>query len=214
MRTPGEPLTDHQFEGALLAALPHLNAFAVSLSGCRERAKDLVQETMLKGWQNRASFRADCNIRPWLFTILRNVHVTVWRKSASATTDSLDDTNEAELYCATPATGSAFFEVEEALSQLADEQREVLLLIVAEGLSYEDAASVCGCAVGTVKSRLSRARERLAGLLQIEQSKPVTERAMTGVSLTQAMAVEPGRRSKAKPDQDPQKNGFEKRNVA
>ena len=164
-----EPLGDAEFERVLVGSLPHLKAFATALCGCRERAKDLVQETVLRGWQSRSDFRADCDIRPWLFKILRNVHIMLWRKSAAAVTECIDEIDETNLKASTAAVGSGFFEIEQAMAQLPDEQREILLLIVAEGLSYEDAAMICGCAVGTVKSRLSRARERLSGLLTADQ---------------------------------------------
>ena len=162
------PLNDAEFERALVGALPHLTAFAVSLCGCRERAKDIVQETLLRGWKSRADFRASCEIRPWLFKILRNVHISAWRSSSKAVTESIDDMDDASLKASTRAVGTGFVEVEDALAQLSNDQREVLLLIVAEGLTYEEVATICGCPVGTIRSRLSRARERLSGLLRTD----------------------------------------------
>ena len=152
------------FQAALLGSLPHLNAFAASLCGCRDKAKDLAQEAVLRAWKNKESFDARFDIKPWLFAILRNVYFSDLRRTKLAPMESLDALTEGGWQQGS-APDLVSCEIDEALAQLPAEQREVLVLIVAEGLTYEEAAAVCNCQVGTIKSWLSRARSRLAVLL-------------------------------------------------
>jgi RNA polymerase sigma-70 factor (ECF subfamily) len=162
-------VTDHHvaptFRDALAAAIPNLRAFAISLCGNPHQANDLVQETLLKAWDNRTSFIPNSNFKAWLFTILRNTYFSELRKSRREVADV--DGEEAAKLVTLPAQMAhlEFEEFRDALARLSADQREALLLVGAEGFSYEEAAAVTGCAVGTVKSRVNRARARLGELL-------------------------------------------------
>src|SRR5436309_4688128 len=157
--------------GAMLAAVPNLRAFAVSLCGDVDRANDLVQETLLRAWSHLESFEPGTNMSAWLFTILRNHFRTEYRKRRREVEDV--DGGYAERLTAPEAqTGHIEFgELRKALLQLPPDQREALILIGASGFSYEEAAHICDCAVGTIKSRVNRARAKLADLLSIEGSE-------------------------------------------
>jgi len=149
----------------LLAAIPSLRAFAMSLAGQPDRADDLVQETLMKAWANLARYEVGTNLRAWLFTILRNTFYSEHRKHRLEIEDA-DGHLAAGL--STPARQNDHMDFEDfrvALQQLAPDQREALILVGASGLSYEEAADICGCAVGTIKSRVNRARGRLGELL-------------------------------------------------
>ena len=148
------------FGDALIKAIPNLRAFAHSLSGDAQLSNDLVQETLLKAWAHKESFVPDSNLKAWLFTILRNTYFTHYRKSQR---EELDE-DQAAMNASVPATQLVHLEFDDmrsALMRLSADHREALLLITAEGFSYEDAARVCGCAIGTMKSRVNRARGRL-----------------------------------------------------
>lgn len=154
-----------EFEEALVAAIPHLRAFARSFSPDVSRADDLVQETLVKAWHSRDSFAPGTNFRAWLFTILRNVFITQSRKLKREVSDP-DSTYTNSL--SVPPEQDGHMELREfyaALEQLPFDQREALMLIGAEGFSYEEAAEICGCAVGTIKSRVGRARAALNSML-------------------------------------------------
>ena len=149
----------------LLRALPHLRSCAVALCGNAERAEDLVQETVVRALANIGSFEPGTNMLAWLSTILRNHFYSEFRKRRREIED------DEGLYASrleTPPTQEAhahLLQVRDALDLLAPDHREALILVGASGLSYDDAAAHCGCPVGTMKSRVSRARGRLAGLL-------------------------------------------------
>lgn len=156
------------FKQALLGALPSLRAFAMSLSGRHDRADDLVQETVMKAWAKQADFTLGTNIQAWLVTILRNHYYSQLRKSRREVQDS-EGTYTANLGVAPAHDGVMdLADFRRALLELPSEQREALLLVGASGFSYEEAAVICGCAVGTIKSRVSRARTRLQSALDIE----------------------------------------------
>jgi RNA polymerase sigma-70 factor (ECF subfamily) len=151
----------------LVAAIPSLRAFAVSLSGNPDRADDLVQETLIKAWSRLDSFADGTNLAAWLFTILRNVYYSDYRKRRREVADS-EGVMAAKLASAPSQEGHMdFLDFREALQRLPPDQREALILIGASGVSYEDAAQICSCAVGTMKSRVNRARTRLAELLAV-----------------------------------------------
>ncbi len=159
-----------QLKADLLAAIPSLRAFAVSLSGNPDRADDLVQETLVKAWSNLGSFLEGTNLSAWLFTILRNIYYSEYRKRRREVADS-EGTIAARLATAPEQTGHMdFLDFRAALQKLPADQREALVLIGASGMSYEEAASICHCAVGTMKSRVNRARNRLAELLSISST--------------------------------------------
>ena len=151
----------------LIAAIPNLRAFAVSLCGNADRADDLVQETLVKAWSGLASFEEGTNLTAWLFTILRNIYYSDFRKRRRETSDP-DGALAARLV--SPATQNVhmdFLDFRAALQKLPADQREALILIGATGLSYDEAAAVCGCAPGTMKSRVNRARNKLSEILAL-----------------------------------------------
>ncbi|KAL1109993.1 hypothetical protein AAG570_014025 [Ranatra chinensis] len=127
--------------------MPSLRAFAISLSNSAQLADDLVQDTLLKAWTHAEKFTEGTNIRAWLFTILRNTYYSIYRRRGREE-DAID---------------LADFKL--ALARLPEEQREVIIMVGASGFSYEEAAEICGVAIGTIKSRLNRARVKLAELL-------------------------------------------------
>jgi RNA polymerase sigma-70 factor (ECF subfamily) len=152
----------------ILAAIPSLRAFAISLSGNVDRADDLVQETILRALANIQSFQPGTNMPAWLFTILRNLFRSEYRKRRREVEDA--DGSLAETLKSHPdQLGRVEFqEFRVALAQLPAEQREALILVGASGFSYEEAADICECAVGTIKSRVNRARSRLAKMLDVD----------------------------------------------
>ena len=152
----------------LIAVIPNLRAFAVSLCGNPDRADDLVQETLVKAWSNLGSFVEGTNLPAWLFTILRNIYYSEYRKRRREVEDT--DGSYAETLKSHPEQHSRveFQEFRTALAKLPPDQREALILVGASGFSYEEAAAICDCAVGTIKSRVNRARTRLSELLSIE----------------------------------------------
>jgi RNA polymerase sigma-70 factor (ECF subfamily) len=159
---------DEQVRNAVLGAVPSLRAFAISLCGNVDRADDLVQETLLRALANIDSFQPGTNMSAWLFTILRNHFRSEYRKRRREVEDS--DGHYAESLKSQPAQIAQveFAEFREALAQLPPDQREALVLVGASGFSYEEAANICSCAVGTIKSRVNRARTRLAELMGID----------------------------------------------
>ena len=156
---------------AMLAAVPSLRAFAISLSGNIDRADDLVQETLLRAIANIDSFQPGTNMSAWMFTILRNLFRSEYRKRRREVEDT--DGSYAESLKSHPEQNSRleFQEFRTALAKLPPDQREALILVGASGFSYEEAAAICECAVGTIKSRVNRARTRLADLLPIESAE-------------------------------------------
>jgi RNA polymerase sigma-70 factor (ECF subfamily) len=153
---------------ALLAQLPALRAFAISLSGSHDRADDLVQETVMKAWAAHESFTEGTNLRAWLFTIMRNVYFSQYRKRRREVQDT--DGEAAARLSVEPAQHGHLdlADFNAALERLPDDQREALILVGASGFSCEEAAEICGCAVGTIKSRVNRARQKLAQMLETE----------------------------------------------
>ena len=157
-------------KNALLAEIPSLRAFAISLSGSGDRADDLVQETLMKAWAAHASFAEGSNLRAWLFTIMRNTYFSQYRKARREVQDT-DGEAAARLVSHPEQQGHLdLADFHAALEQLSPDQREALILIGASGFSYEEAAEICGCAVGTVKSRVNRARQRLMQILSVESA--------------------------------------------
>jgi RNA polymerase sigma-70 factor (ECF subfamily) len=153
----------------MLAAVPPLRAFAISLCGNVDRADDLVQETLLRAWTNLDSFEPGTNMSAWLFTILRNLFRSEYRKRRREVEDA--DGSYAQSLTSLPDQ-NGHLEMDEfrrALKLLPTDQRESLILVGASGFSYEEAAQICGCAVGTIKSRVNRARSGLAAMLSIQR---------------------------------------------
>ena len=151
----------------MLAAIPNLRAFAISLSGNADRADDLVQETVMRAMAHIDSFTPG-RMAAWLFTILRNLFRSQYRKRRREVEDP-DGSYLASLKLPAEQLGRLEFkELIEALAKLPHVQREALLLVAASGFSYDEAAAICEVAVGTIKSRVSRARQLLAELLVID----------------------------------------------
>lgn len=159
---------------AMLAAVPNLRAFAISLCGNVDRANDLVQETLLRAWSHLDSFEPGTNMSAWLFTILRNHFRSEFRKRKREVEDADGSYADSLTTPEEQTSHIEFSELREALQKLSPDQREALILIGASGFSYEEAAKICGCAVGTIKSRVNRARIRLAELLGIEGAQSFT----------------------------------------
>jgi RNA polymerase sigma-70 factor (ECF subfamily) len=160
--TPSEP----DYKAEFLALLPSLRAFARSLCGNLAWADDLTQETLMRAWANRASFEPGTNMRGWLFTILRNAFFTSMRRRRRELEDP--DGVQALRIMIAPSQEHAveLRDLRRMLARLPHEQREALILVGASGFSYQEAAAVCGCAVGSIKSRVSRARRALLNLLE------------------------------------------------
>ena len=152
----------------MLAAIPSLRAFAISLSGSVNSADDLVQETVMRAMTHIGSFTPGTNMSAWLLTILRNLFRSQYRKRRREVEDP-DGSYLASLKLPAEQFGRLEFkELIEALAKLPYVQREALLLVAASGFSYDEAAAICEVAVGTIKSRVSRARQLLAELLDID----------------------------------------------
>jgi RNA polymerase sigma-70 factor (ECF subfamily) len=157
-----------EFRDAMLEALPNLRAFAISLTGNPDRADDCVQNAILKALKNKERFEPGTNLPAWLFTILRNSLYSEYRKRRHEVQDT-NGTYAAELVTAPDQAAKLDLQdVQAALMQLHTDQREAILLIAAEGLSYEEAGEILGVPTGTVKSRVNRARQRLAKLMGIK----------------------------------------------
>ncbi len=155
------PLDDVTFKGELAAIIPHLRAFGRSLSGSRDMADDLVQETMMKAWAARDRFQPGTSMRAWTFIILRNIFLSQMRRNRFR--GEWDDL-VADRILAAPAGQDKQLEladVHRAMQMLPAPQREALILVGAGGFAYEEAAEICGVAVGTIKSRVARARAAL-----------------------------------------------------
>ena len=159
--------------GALMvAALPRLHRYACALVGDRAAADDLVQDTLERAWARIDSWRPDGDMRAWLFSILHNVHADQRRRPAVATVP-LHDEALALPVRASQTDGLDMRDLETALRQIPTEQREVLLLVALEDMSYEEIARTLGVPLGTVMSRLSRGRARLGGVME-GRSQPQT----------------------------------------
>jgi RNA polymerase sigma-70 factor (ECF subfamily) len=169
---PASTNPDDDFRKELLELVPFLRAFSRSLCGDRELADDLAQDALAKAWQSRASFRVGSNLKAWLFTILRNQFYSdrrrAWRQAPW---------DDGAMERMPTASGEQTWAVQlsdmaRALRLLPAEQREALILVGAGGFSYEDAAKIANCAIGTVKSRVARARMALSSILDGTSALP------------------------------------------
>jgi RNA polymerase sigma-70 factor (ECF subfamily) len=168
---------------AMLAAMPKLRAFAISLSRNGDDADDLVQEALLRAWANITSFKPGTNMSAWLFTILRNEFYSQCRRRKRF--ETVDDNADGLASKPTQVSQAEHHELCAALTKLAPKQRRALILVGASGLSYLEAAKMCGCPTGTMKSRVNRARAGLAQLLSIEgpedfQEDPIISAVIVG----------------------------------
>lgn len=160
------PLSDDDFKRELEAVIPHLRAFGRSLSGSRDLADDLVQETLMKAWAARARFQAGTNMRAWTFIILRNHFLSQMRRSRFK--GEWDELVADRLLSAAAGQDKQIelADLQRALLQLPQSQREALILVGAGGFAYEEAAEICGVAVGTIKSRVARGRTALEQIME------------------------------------------------
>lgn len=171
-------MDDSAFKSQLAGLIPHMRAFARNLCGDPVLADDLAQDAMLKAWEGRSAYREGSNMKAWCFTILRNVFYSEKRRSWRV--QALEPgTAESVLVAADdPTVGLDLLTLRHALQCLPVDQREALILVGAGAMTYEEAASICQCAVGTVKSRVNRARRGLMDLLEGRVSPRPCERRM------------------------------------
>lgn len=173
-------IDDQEFKQGLTELIPHLRAFARNLCGNPSLADDLAQDAMLKAWNARKSYQPGTNMKAWTFTILRNVFYSEKRRSwrrqpldpevAEATLVANDD----------PTYNMELLALRNAMYQLPEDQREALILIGAGGVSYEEAAAICDCAVGTIKSRVNRARHALAAIMDSKEAGFNSDKSIRG----------------------------------
>ena len=156
---------DIVFRDQLVAIIPALRSFARGLCGSRAMADDMAQEAMVRAWAARASYIQGTNFRAWMFIILRNQFYSTIRKDARMSTWDPEVAERLLVEAPAQQDGIHVSDVAKALQKLPPEQREVLLIVGANGASYEEAAEIIGCAVGTIKSRLARGRKALALLI-------------------------------------------------
>jgi RNA polymerase sigma-70 factor (ECF subfamily) len=161
-----DPASENQFKRDLVTLIPHLRAFARTLCGDAAAADDLAQDTVMKAWDARSSYQMGTNMKAWTFMILRNQFYSEKRRSWRQTQLDQEAAERTLVAIDDPSSPLALDELRQALIMLPSEQREALILVGAGGFAYEEAAEICGCAVGTVKSRVSRARRALQGILE------------------------------------------------
>jgi RNA polymerase sigma-70 factor (ECF subfamily) len=161
---------DADWRDQVIALIPALRAFAWSISRNGSDADDLVQDTLIKAWSHRDKFETGTNLRAWLFTILRNTYYTAVVRRRREVRDEDDQHARSLTTAPTQEWALAIRALQAALDQLPAEHREALILVGAAGLSYEEAAQICGCALGTIKSRVNRARNRLLKVMEIENA--------------------------------------------
>lgn len=165
---------DPSIQDEILEVIPSLRAFARSLTNNPDRADDLVQETLLKSLKNINKFEAGTNLLAWMFTILRNTYYSELRKRSREIEDA-DGSAAARLVSKEEQTSRLEMrDFNRAFTQLPVAQREALILVGASGFSYEEAAAICDCAVGTIKSRVNRARTALSEMLDPADAPPRT----------------------------------------
>ncbi len=175
-------------QAELVTYLPNMRAFAITLCGDVDFADDLVQETLLKAWKHLDTFTEGTNLRAWLFTILRNTFLSELRRRRDEVSLDAESSHILALGVA-PEQDSRVKgrDMQRALAALNADQRTAIVLVGAAGFTYEEAAEICGCAVGTIKSRVNRARVRLMELLEIETASELTaETALQGAFVAAA----------------------------
>lgn len=173
------------FRDALLTIVPDLRAFGRSLASDADTADDLVQETLVRAWAAHRTFDPSTNIRAWTFTILRNAHYSRWHKTKREIAWDPDLDHRLSSPAAQEA-GIAFADLHRALQSLPVTQREALILVGAAGWTYEEAAAICACQPGTIKSRVSRARTAILAFLAVpagkaSQTRPSSEAAFSSM---------------------------------
>ena len=147
----------------LVELIPRLRRYARALVGDRSAADDLVQDTLERAWAKLHLYRRGTDLRAWLFTVMHNVHVNKVR--ATRATDTLEDEMPELAQRASQGDSLMVRDLDRSISRLPAEQRSVLLLVTLEDMSYDEVAHTLGSPIGTVMSRLSRAREKLRGMM-------------------------------------------------
>jgi len=166
--TEADPVfNEEEFKADLTSLIPHLRAFSRSLCGQAALADDVAQEAMLKAWKARERYKPGSNMKAWTFTILRNHFYSVKRRSWRVSSLEPEVAEQTIVSVANPDDSVRLNELRHAMDKLSDDQREALILVGASGLSYEEAAEICGVATGTIKSRVSRARKDLASIMEV-----------------------------------------------
>lgn len=161
-----------EFRMALVECIPHLRAFARSLTRNREQADDLVHDAAVRALAAESQFSPGTNFKAWIFTILRNLFYNRWREHRVRSALLADPVLAGEQIGPPQEAMLEIRDFKRAFWQLGQEQREALILVGASGMSYEEAAAICQCPVGTVKSRVSRARQQLIQPLQTGHVRP------------------------------------------
>ena len=160
--------------------IPRLRRYALALTRASDRADDLVQDTLLRALNKLHLWQPGTDLRAWLFTIMHHQYVNTVRREArqTATTD-IEHISSTLVATTDPTARRQLLELDRALARLPAEQREVLLLAGLEGMDYDSVAQILGVPIGTVRSRLSRARERLRELMgRDRESQPTTKDAV------------------------------------
>ena len=155
----------------LVKSIPSLRAFAISLCHNRTEADDLVQETLIRAWNNLSNFQEGTNLKAWLFTILRNNFYNGLRRQKHQNEYARTMDSSQFVVQASQDKTLEFGDVMRNLAVLPPDQREALILVTVENMSYEEVAVICACPIGTVKSRVNRARARLEALMEGAQQK-------------------------------------------
>ena len=190
-------MSQTSFKDDLVAQIPGLRAFAVSLCGSVTLADDLVQEALLRAWSNSDKFQRGTSLRAWMFTILRNVYYSQYRKRSREVQDSDGVFARGIAVVGDQESHLDLADFRIALAKLPAEQREVLTMVGASGLSYEEAAVICGVEIGTIKSRVSRARAKLSELMGLDDRRPnASGRAASPAVLRSAATLDPAGRGK------------------
>lgn len=160
------PFDDARFRHELHQTVASLRAFARGLCGNNAMADDLAQEALLKAWAARTSFRQGTNLKAWIFTILRNHYFTQRQRNARFAQWDPEIAERSLVSAPSQGNGLDLKDLYRGLQTLSPEQREALLLVGAAGVSYEEAAEICGCVIGTIKSRVARARAALKNYME------------------------------------------------
>jgi len=175
------------FRSEMITLIPYLRAFARALSGNRDEADDLCQETLARAWQNRSSYQMGTNLKAWLFMILRNQFYSGKRRSWRQQPWHDDAADKYGTHNDVQGPRLDLADLSRAMRLLSAEQREALILVGAGGFSYEESASICGCAIGTVKSRVARARSAIQQTLNNSTTATLGVRKDDGDAMTEMM---------------------------
>jgi RNA polymerase sigma-70 factor, ECF subfamily len=161
-----------EFKQLLEEQIPRLRRYAIALTRKPDEADDLVQETLLRALAKAHLWQPGTDLRAWLFTMLHNQRVNAVRRAIRAgNAVNVDDVSGSIVATTDPTASRALFELDRAMGQISEEHRQVILLIGLEGMSYEEAAEVLDIPVGTVRSRLSRGRDALRGVMGLDEDR-------------------------------------------